>query len=465
MDDKQIPGIITACESFLNRSRDELKKILSDRRVMEWGKVNFHKHTPILTAFNVPATLHGARDRVGKTIGKLAKRFDYLENDIGNLKADFSFATIASAESQGRARTLETNFESLKKDYTAFAADAKLLRESYTRLQENLSVEPLLPLARETSGKTPAFDIGLQLYRFIADEEDDKAGTKTLAGYFREAVKLGELFANISLPGLPALAVTVIKEQTKTAREAPAAIKDCLDIISENLAVEQRHLETIKDRISQLKSEPLPELLKKIDIEIEAIYRCILRFHYKSYTMEKIYAVEELEETLRFLQRTIKNELLKELKAESNNVGSPINPATLASSAADSFLHGLSGFVRGIRILIRLLLGRPTVNLVNFQNILQNAIQTCDTFYGNTPTDITKLEDFIADKLKEYDSPFPRNALFSITKNCLHKYGSAVESFTLSFKVELPVPTKGNKSASLERILRKVATSIEDLQK
>lgn len=258
MDD-QTRHILTTCESFLKRARAELRGVTADHRVTEWAKVNFHKYGALLNTLQVPPTLHLARDRFTKQLGVFNRRLDQLENDIGNLRADFQLNTAPSQEARGRACALDNALQSLTAEYEEFVADGKHLCEAHTHLHNNLTIDALLPLARAMSGKTPAFDLGHQLYSFVADSEGGEVDTKGISYYFGEATKLDSLFANITLPGLPGLAATVVGKKVKEARQATATIKNCLDVFKENLELELNHLRALEERISQLRMYPSPK--------------------------------------------------------------------------------------------------------------------------------------------------------------------------------------------------------------
>ncbi len=465
--DEHTTQLITTCETFLQRSKAELREITADRRVVEWAKVNLHKYSALLTILQVPPTLQLSRDRFVKKYGILSKQLDRLENDIGNLRADFHLNSVPSTEAKGHAAALATGFHALTEDYQEFVADCQQLREAHTRIHASLNVETLLPLARSMSGKTPAFDLGYQLYCFVADQESSvvNGNTKSMSYYFSEANKLDGLLDNITLQGIPALAMTVIKERIKSARQAIVVIKDCLDIISENLAVEMNHLETIRGQLAQLTDYPLPKLLPTIEIETEALFKCVLRFHFKAYSMDKIYAIEELLELIRLLQRTIKTTLNEALKTETATSGSPLHTPTAAAAGADAFLHGAKGFWRGIMLLFSLILGRQGFNMVQFQETLREAIQSCDIFYGDSSTDVAALEKFIDTKLQAYERPFPHAELFGLMKKCLYDYGTAVEAFFRTVNVEIPTPPKGCTTVSLEKLIRQIRSNSEKLLK
>ncbi|MDH4322319.1 MAG: hypothetical protein OEV73_12580, partial [Desulfobulbaceae bacterium] len=146
---------------------------------------------------------------------------------------------------------------------------------------------------------------------------------------------------------------------------------------------------------------------------------------------------EEILLLMQFMQRAIKNDLQQQLKQEIADEGSLLNLNTAAAAAADQFLKGPAGFWRGIKLLIRLFAGKETVNLVSFEATIRDALNSCNSFYGNSPEDILPLEKFINDKLSAYDAPFPREDLYKIMKKCLHDYGTGIEEFCRNFKVDI----------------------------
>lgn len=223
-------------------------------------------------------------------------------------------------------------------------------------------------------------------------------------------------------------------------------------------APELKHTKDTEARIKRLGKEETSELLKRVNEEAEALYRGMLRFHYKAHHLDKVYDIEEILLLLQLFQRTVKNELQTTLKEEIATPGSPLHLATAASDAAEQFLKGSKGFWRGFRLLIRLLMGKQTVNLATFENTLVEALNSCDSFYGNTPEDILPIENFINDKLSEYDAPFPRDDLFNIMKRCLHDYGSRIEGFCLSFKIDTSSFAGKKGTVSVKKLISQIAT-------
>lgn len=434
---QQIEKIISECSAFIHHAQAEIDKAVHDKQITGWLDVNFQHNATTLTACNVSATLQGPRDCFKNKLPRLLNSLQHLENDIGNLGADFKLYRTLPNTTLPRARRLEAEHQALKEQLNATLADCKLLKEAYTTLVKNLTPATLLPLAKEISpDKGPIFDLGYKLYRLTSDHKQEGDKDKNLDDFFNEATKQETLLSRISLPELPKLAATVIKEQIKTAIKITATLKDGIDLLRETFAPEQQHTKNTEARIASLGKEDISELLKRINEETDALYKGMLRFHYKAHHLDKVYDIEEILLLLQLLHRTIKNELQDKLKEKITTPGSPLHLPTAASTAADQFLKGGKGFWRGLRLLIRLLMGKQTVNLATFETTLIEALSSCDTFYGNTPEDILPLENFINDKLSDYDAPFPRDDLFNIMKRCLHDYGSLIEHLCLSFKID-----------------------------
>ncbi|MDH5298822.1 MAG: hypothetical protein OEV91_07370 [Desulfobulbaceae bacterium] len=464
---EQIQSIIDNCNSFLAASNKEFKEILTDRRINQWEQVNFHQYGIILSTCGISPLLQEVRDRFRKELPRLTNELEHLENDLGNLKTDCRGQGKLPANALPRAHKLEAARAALAKNFEAFTADSQLLRNAHADLRRGLTVETLLPLAKNLAGnKGPAFDIGLRLYHLVADRKTEEGGAKTIDDYFSEITKQETLLTNIKMSGLPGPAVSIIKEQIKNALKSAAAIKDGLDILAEIFEGEKTHVKATEERITQLGNENTQELLNQINSEVEALYRSILRFHYKAHHLDKIFAVEELILLLQLFQRTAKGELQESFKAAAASDNSPLNPSAAAMAAAETFLQGFIGFWRGIKLLLHLFLGRPGFNIITFQENLTEALRTCETFYGTEATDITAQENFINNRLLEYTQPFPYEDLHLIMKSCLHDYGKAVENFCKSFKVETTsLSNSSDSTLPLGKLLRQLEVNAEKLLK
>ncbi|MDH3392924.1 MAG: hypothetical protein OEL66_02880 [Desulfobulbaceae bacterium] len=456
---QQIQKIIADCSSFIKHAQAEISKATSDKEITGWLEVNFQHNAATLTACNVPATLQGPRDRFKRELPRLSSSLQHLENDIGNLDADFKLHQKIPKTTLPRARQLEEEHLALKKLLETIREDCKLLKETHAILRKSLTPATLLPLAKDISAdKGPIFDIGYKLYRLTSDHKQEGDEEKNLDDFFSEATKQETLLSKITFPELPKLAATVITQQVKTTIKITAALKDGIDLLRDTFAPEQKHTKDTEARITRLGKEDLSELLKRINEEAEALYKGMLRFHYKAHNLDKVYDIEEILLLLQLLQRAIKNDLQTKLKEEISTPGSPIHLATAASAAADQFLKGSKGFWRGLRLLLRLLMGKQTVNLAVFETTLIDALNCCDTFYGNTPEDILPLENFINEKLSEYDAPFPRDDLYNIMKRCLHDYGSCIESFCLSYKVDTSSFAGEKGAVSVKKLISQISS-------
>jgi len=456
---QQIQTIIASCQAFIQHAQAEIHKATTDQQVMGWLEVNFQHNIATLTACKVPATLQGPRDHFKSELPALTTGLRHLENDVGNLAADIKLQAQLPPTAVPRARRIEADKHGWQERLDAILADCKLLREAHANLLSNLTPHVLLPFAKDKSGnKGPIFDIGYKLYRLNSDHKETGDEEKNLDDFFSEATKQETLFAQISMPELPKLASTVIKEQIKIALKVTAIVKDTIDIMRENFAPELKHVQATKARIAKLGKEDVSELLKRINEEADALYKGMLRFHYKAHHLDKIYDIEEILLLLQFLQRTIKNELQQQLKHEIADDGSSLHLATAAAAAADQFLKGPAGFWRGIKLLFRLFAGKEPVNLVSFESSIMDALTSCSTFYGNTPEDLLPLEKFIDDKLSTYDAPFPRDDLYRIMKKSLHDYGSGIENFCRSFKVDISSITAKGGTITIKKLISQIET-------
>ncbi len=461
---QQIQKIIADCGSFIQHAQAKIETATNDNQVMGWLEINFQHNASILAACNVSATLQGPKDHFKNELPRLRNGLQHLENDIGNLAADFKLNQTTPATTLPRARQLEAEYHALRERTEAAFHCCKLLREAHVNLCANLTPQTLLPIAKSKSGdKGPIFEIGYKLYRLTSDHKSEEKEEKTLDDFFSEATRQETLFAQMTLSELPKLAATVIKEQIKAVISIIATLKNGIDLLRETFASEHKHVSDTEARIAKLSKKELSALLTGINEEAEALYKGMLRFHYKAHHMDKFYDTEEILLIVQFLQRAIKKDLQRKLKKEISTIGNPLNPATAASTAADHFFKGSKGFWRGVKLLFGFLLGKPAVNLTNFETTIREALNSCDTFYGDTPEDILPLETFIKDKLSAFDAPFPNEDLTKIMKKCLYDYGTAIEYFCLTFKVDISSLAGKKGKISIKKLISQIKKTSDKL--
>ncbi|MDH3392655.1 MAG: hypothetical protein OEL66_01515 [Desulfobulbaceae bacterium] len=462
---QQIQNIIASCADFLSLSQREITKATKDRRITEWEDVNFHHNAATFTACGVPASSQSTRDHLRKEMPSLIENLRHLENDMGNLNADFKLSSTPTESLHPKARQLEAKVRKLSEQVDAVLMDCKLLKESHAILYGSLNLETILPFAREKAEKKgPIFDIGLKLYQLTADHPVTDEDFKSLDDFFDEANKQEALLNNISLEGIPKLATSVIKEQIKNALRVTSMIKDGIDLLRETFSIEHKHIRDTEKRLAQLKDEDLLRLLASIDEEAQALLKDIMRFHHKAHHMNKIYDIQETLLLLQFLQRTIKKDLQNELREKINDRDSPLNPANAAEKASQRFLEGPKGFWRGSKLLLRLIMQKPALNLVSFENKLKQALNNCPTFYTSDENSVP-LENFINENLIVYEAPFPRNDLYVIMKECIIDYGKSVEDFCRFFKVDISSISDKKGSVTIKKLIKKILTNATKILK
>jgi len=109
---------------------------------------------------------------------------------------------------------------------------------------------------------------------------------------------------------------------------------------------------------------------------------------------------------------------------------------TIAEKNTKSFFFGLKGIVRSVKLMMSSLKGQEVVNEVELQLILEKSISTCVFFYGNTTAQVNKLKIFLDSFLEQYDRPFPYEHLFKLLKSTLAEYGTEVERYIHSYKID-----------------------------
>ena len=463
---QHIQQIIASCDSFLADTQEKTKEYLGNHQITEWNDVNFHHNAEALDNCGISSTLLGTRDHFRKELPTLLENLRHLENDLGNLKADFKLGSSPPESILPSARTLQAKQIALQELTDAIILDCKLLREAHITLHRNLTVDALMPLAKiKASLKGPIFDIGYKLYQLTTKNPDFDKNTKTLDDYLNEIVKQETLLSNIKLEKIPELASSTIKEQTKNALKATSLIKDGIDILRETFTIEHKHIKTTGERISQLNELDLLKILAQVDVEADALLSDIMRFHHKAHYMNKIYDIEETILLLQLLQRAIKKDLQKKLHEEIHDSNSKLNPTIAAANAAQKFLEGPKGFWRGSKMVVRLIMQKPIVNLAIFEKTLRETINTCPTLHAKPNGTDIPIDNFINEKLISYDSPFPRNDLYKITKDCLNAYNRNIERYCHCFKVDISSVIDKKGAVTLNKLINKILKNANKLIK
>ena len=466
--EQQIYQITTDCVDFMKYAHHEINKAQEDKQITEWFEVNFQQHSATLAARKVPTTTEDTKSHLLKEIPSLLNSLQQLKNDFDNLNAELKLEPMPQLMTLlPRARRLEAEQLEISQRLNIALANCNKLKESYTILYEDLNLQNLLPFAQNKAlEKTSIFNTGYKLYQLASDHHQDKVEMKNLDDYFEEASKQETLLTNINLESIPKLAATVIKEHIKTTVTAAATVKEGIELLREAFAIEYEHIKETEARIPRLNKSDITELLTKIDLEAEALCKGMLHFQCKSHYLNNIDIIEEILQLLQFLQRSIKKDLQTQLKEEVSSPTSLLNPETAATIAAEKFLSGPAGLWRGFKLLVRLIIKKkPAVNLVVFENSLREALNSCDTFFGDSTEIIPSLEKFIQKKLSVYDAPFPYDDLHQIMKDCLHDYRSRVENFCHSYKIDVSSLTGKNETSTIHKIINQIDMNSKKLIK
>ncbi|MDP2758605.1 MAG: hypothetical protein Q8O45_13410 [Desulfurivibrionaceae bacterium] len=430
----QAEGVINQAKETLAAQKKEILTLSADPRVTQWHECNFNDYANILGFLGLPGTMAETRDQHPAQAARILKHIEKCENELGALDIDVRRKTIQPLKAVSQAQKIVQECATYQNSVQKWRDQISLLMTADTALREQLSVSGLLPLTRELGRRTaPMVNEGYNFYRMVKDESG-QSDTPTLHDYHAQAIDLEKRIRHVDLSGLSGLARAIVDHNLQIAMAATDQLKEFIESFLKNLPGEITVVDKIQQELTSLRETPAPMILARIEAIATSLSRNLVGLRNKAQTLKQIQFLPIVLEETRTFHYTMKNAILPELKRRISEPGSPVNPNTVAAEKTADFFMGLKGFVRAVKLLFSAAGGQKAVKSEDLHLILIDLLNTCDIYYGNTKTDITRLHNFIDAKLCAFEQPFPYEGLYQTAKEAIGTYGSRLEKLLYSFE-------------------------------
>ncbi|MFA6284697.1 MAG: hypothetical protein WC633_11185 [Desulfurivibrionaceae bacterium] len=421
-------------KATLAAQKKETLTLSADSRVTQWHDCNFNSYTHILVFLGLPDTMAGARDQHPANAAQILKHIEKCENELGALDIDIRRKTIQPFAALSQAQKIVRECATYEKTVKSWQDQIALLTQADKTLREHLSLSALLPLAKNFAKRTaPMVDEGYDFYRMVKNQ-GGQSDTPTLHDYQAQAVDLEKRIRHIDLNGLPGLAKAIVGHNLQIAMAATDQLKEFIESFLKNLPGEVMAVDKVQQELMSLRDIPAPAILEKIEAIASSLSRNLIGLRNKAQSLKQIQFLPIVLEETRTLHYTMKNTIIPEIKRQISAPGSPVNPATVAAEKTTDFFMGLKGFVRAVKLLFSAAGGQKAIKSEDLHRILTDLLNTCDTYYGNTKADVTRLHNFIDAKLCDFDQPFPYDGLYQTAKEAIGAYGSRIEKLLFTFE-------------------------------
>lgn len=458
--------LLSGSRAYLQQSREATRAILGNHRVTAWQEINLDNYLPVFLALDLPPRLREARSQYPQVAKEILTAIGRLENEIGNLEADIIAKSITPDKALLQAQALADKCRlHVADNLAAIGAHSQLLVEADLFLRQKLTLQDLLPLAREEMGhKSDLFDAGLDIFKLINSEKINPDDPQNIHDFFEEATRMESRLRAIPLDELRNLSLEIVLHQIDLALDCAAEIKNFIDFCTTNMMAELSSFTLLKQRLKEMKEQPLLELLQTLNKITPALGKQVLAFTYKKQVKEALLQIADDLELLLAFHLGVKNELLAELPQQLRAPGSRINPQTFAAEKSHYFFSGFAGIIRVIKFFFTSLQGEPALNKEELQTLLEGILQECDGYFGSSSEELYALQSFIDGRLCKFGKPFPYQDLFRLARTALGEYGNRLENYVEQFKVKPPRHTGQKQPVAIGQLAELIKKRKENIQ-
>lgn len=428
---------ITTIRNGLQRRQKEMNALISHPVLVSWHQLDLQKNADNLTALGLSVP------NIAKSISacqqgsqKFKQDASHLKNAVGNLQADL-IGNFNEEEITKSAVENSANYETIKKDVGLVYSHVKSLINTKKQLLDHLHLNNLFNLAKKSvGGRGGSFDHGLKVFLLFFKENTNKSTNNILSEYIETATKLETRFGAIELPPLPRIAAEVIEHHISLGIHTANQISSFTNAIAGRFVSETGTRNLLNRQLEALKDEPeITTILHKTKIIAKSLGELILYLFNKKNLLERIPLIPETCEYLNTYHLFIKNSLLQQIPCQIETIPT-INPTIVAANSTKPFFYGIKGMMRSFKLMYSSLKGKEAINETELQLILEEAINSCRIFYGDSREDVHCLKAFINNLIKQFTRPFPYNQLFKLTKKTIVNYGNQFESFILEQEID-----------------------------
>lgn len=425
---------LNTLRATLKDCKSDIYARLKDPKITDWQQISFEKNGPLLKALGISANAIGkALKSYPATAKELSKKIAHWDNEIGNQLADLLGAQDPALALK-KAQALEAEIAELDERKATLQQQLDIFFEIDRHLRQSLSIQALAPIAERSPGvKSNLFKTGLETLSLISNEATNGPKQKSISEIDEEAGKLTVRFTHVDIPVVPRLAEEVIYHHIELGASTIQEITTFIEGLNGRLVSEVSALEQIKIAIGDLYTLDTKAILHGIRVQAAAFGILVNGLYHKRQLKKNIDTIEETLELLNIYHLTLKNKVIPALTEEVGNPASLLNPTTLSVRKTKDFFVGTKGIIRSIKMMVTSLKGHEAINEIELQVILETALQKCAIYYGKSPKDVKKLQEFIHMLIANFLRPFPYDDLFALTKRTIGAYGGQIEHFFKRF--------------------------------
>ncbi len=432
----QVAELIARARGTLAAHRQEAVSLPASRSVAQWDKCNFGAYEQLCAFLQVPPMLAEARDQHPVEAKSLFLYMEKCENELGALEIDIRRRTIAPEKATAQVQAIIDGCAEHKALYNSWLSHINKLLAADKAIRESLSLKALLPLAREQHKRNSELvEDGYSFYCLVKEEHQED-GNPTLLELKALASELEKKIRAIDLGGFTGLARAIIDHQLRVMLRATDQIKSFVEYFQQNPPGEILSVDKIEQELTALKGSPAPQILERLAQLIPTLARNLVDLRHKAKTLNLVRLLPLILNEVSNLQLSLKATILPEIRRRIEEPGSAVNPNTLAAEKTTEFFMGLKGFVRALKLLFCSLGGQRAIKASDLHRQLVEILAGCTIYYGNSQTEIFKLQSYIESKLSGIERPFPYDGLYALAKETLAAYGGRLEKLLFSFEVD-----------------------------
>lgn len=439
MDMMETPKlIIDQARTYLNDCKQNILNQYKNLRLIQWDNSNLEKYAAEMSFFGLPQGMIIARDQHRKLSLAILKQIEKCENELGAIELEIVHNTISPEKALLLAEKSTLESADLNKPLDEWSGYVQTLLEADKILREKLSLAALVPFTLFVADKSKKemIEEGYAFYQAITLEQPRAGNEVTLQGYLSHAVQLEKILLEIDLGPLSGLPAAIVNHQIKTALAAPDQLKHFIEEFHRQLPGECAVIATITKQLSELNRGDINSCLEQMDNLATTLSKNLISLRHKRKSYKQFEYIPLILQELKDFHSVLTARIIPDLCGRIAKPGSPVNPGTIAAELSAEYFTGLQGFVRAMKHLFGSIGGQQAIRLADLQEKIYKVLTTCEIYYGTTGTEIGKLQNFLDEHLCGYNKPFPYEPLFQLLKRSISLYGSRLEKYLLSCRVD-----------------------------
>jgi len=430
-------AITQQIHAMLQTTMQVTRTLMTNDELLQWDRINFEKAGQILESYGLNENYKRALDIFKARPKEILRSVERLENELKSLALDIKRNAIKPTTAHGMAQRLQHECDALGEPLDELQRECTLLLDGQRRLREQLTFQNLISQAKENKeihGHTERVDEGYRFFCFINEAQQGEAGP-SLARCHAKAANLEQKFKAIDLKGLPGLAASVLEHQIYAAVKAADQLKAYIEDFNQYPPGELEKINAVNQQLEKLRQADLAIVVKELPDVILAVGHSLAELYNRAKALRQMELLPVFLKHLDLLYSTLTGQLLEEIKRQVREVGSPLNPTTVAAGKVPDFFMGMQGFVRTMKLLLQSLSGQKSITTTELQDKAVAVLNSCHTYYGRTESELTKLKNFLEEHLSGYSRPFPHDALTQFMKKLIYTYGSRLEQYVNEYKL------------------------------